>query len=89
MDPRKHLVDRLKAISAGGVRMWNNIVSNPQTRVQAAFRPLAETAHDHAIATLGIVLIFALVIAMLAAEIADGRADAVRIDQVPSDRPRR
>ena len=60
--------------------MWNNAVSYVYTSLQTALRPLAAMAHDHPVTVVGIALIFALLAAMLAAEIVDGRA-AARIDE--------
>ena len=53
--------------------MWNNAVFDLHTGLLKAFRPLAAAAHEHSMATLGVVLIFGLLIAMLCAEIVDSR----------------
>ena len=66
--------------------MWNNAVLDLHTGLLTAFRPLAATAHKYPMTTVGIALLFALLVAMLAAEIADGRATAARIDDAPPTR---
>ena len=69
--------------------MWNNAVSYLDAGPQTAFRPLAAMAHEYPTTTLGIALLFALLVAMLSAEIIDGRATAVRIDEAPPIRLKR
>ena len=60
--------------------MWNNAVSYVHISLQTAFRPLAAMAHEYPTTTLGITLLFVLLVAMLAAEIVGGRATAARIE---------
>lgn len=61
--------------------MWNNAVLDVHTGLLTAFRPLAATAHEYPMTTVGIALLFSLLIAMLAAEITDGRAIAAWIGE--------
>ena len=63
--------------------MWNNAVSYMHTGLQTALRPLAAMAHEYPTTTWGIALLFTLLVAMLSAEIIDGRATAARINETP------
>ena len=54
--------------------MWNNAVSYMHTGLQTALHPLAAMAHEYPTTTWGIALLFTLLVAMLSAEIIDGRA---------------
>ena len=61
--------------------MWNNAVAYLHTGLRTAFHPLVAMAHEHPTTTMGIALVFALLVEMIAAEIADARANAV--DEAP------
>ena len=65
------------------VPMWNNAVAYLHTGLQTTIHPLVAMAHEHPTTTLGVALLFAVLVAMIAAEIADGRANAARADEAP------
>ena len=61
--------------------MWSNAVLNLHTGLLTAFRPLAAKAHEYPMTTVSIGLLLALLVAMLAAEIADNRTIASKADE--------
>lgn len=63
--------------------MWNNFVSYLHTNLQPALQALLTIGRQHPTTTAGIALLFVLLGAMLAAEIADNRATATRGDEAP------
>ena len=70
--------------------MWNTIVTDVSDTLLAALRPLAAMAHEYPTTTLGIAVLFTLLVTMLSAEILDGRATASsRIDDAKPIRLKR
>ena len=58
--------------------MWNNAVLDLHTDLLTAFRPLAAIGHAYPMTTVGVTLLFVILVAMLAAEVADSRDVSAR-----------